>query len=45
MLAAARAILFKLEAPRIIPAVLLGCVIPVFALGASQGDDRSNVFL
>jgi hypothetical protein len=45
VLAAARAILIKLQTPRVIPAVFLGCIISVFALGASQSDHRTNIFL
>ncbi len=45
MLATARAILLELEPPGIIPAVLFGGVITLFALRACQRDYRSYIFL
>ena len=42
-LAATRAILLQLQAIRVIPAILLGDVVTLFALAARQGDLWANV--
>jgi len=45
VLAAARAVFLQFHPPRVVAAVLLSCIIPFLTLGASQGNDRTNVFL
>ena len=42
---AALAVFIHFHATRIVAAVLLGGVITLFAVRASQGDDRSYIFL
>jgi hypothetical protein len=45
MLPAKPAILLQFDPPRVVPAVLLRCIIPVLAVAARQRDDWTNVFL
>ena len=45
VLAAPMAVLLELDPARVVPPVLLRCVVPALALGALQGHDRSYVLL
>jgi len=44
MFLAPLAILFDFHSARIVAAILLGCVVSLFAIIARKGDDGANIF-
>jgi hypothetical protein len=45
MLPATRTVLVELQPVRIVAAILLGGVVPLFAVIALQGNDRADILL
>jgi hypothetical protein len=43
--AAARTVFLEFHAPRVIAAILLGNIVPFFALRAGKNNNRADIFL